>query len=124
MEIMHYLIKLLIQQRISEEQSYEAFKELLLRHAIQRPPHSLAVFSLNDVKKIDLFVQDTYFKHYSMYQYTLTVKDQLELKTKTTFELNEPTVIDLLNSAVEVPAREIDEIYQYLSQTEQQEFER
>ncbi len=124
MEIMHYLIKLLIQQRLSEEQSYEVFKELLLRHAIQRPPHSLAFFSLNDVKKIDLFVQDTYFKHFSMYQYTLTVKDQLELKTKTTFEPNEPAVIDLLNSAVEVPAREIDEIYQYLSQTEQQEFER
>ena len=56
MEIMHYLLKMLIQQRLSEEQSYEAFKELLLRHAIQRPPHSLAVFNLKDIKNIDLFV--------------------------------------------------------------------
>jgi len=56
MEIMHYLIKMLINQRLNEDQSYEAFKELLLRHSIQRPPHSLAIFNLNDVKKIDLFV--------------------------------------------------------------------
>lgn len=34
MEIMNYLLKMLIQQRLSEEQSYEAFKEVLLRHAI------------------------------------------------------------------------------------------
>jgi hypothetical protein len=34
MEIMHYLLKMQITQRLSEEQSYEAFKELLLRHAI------------------------------------------------------------------------------------------
>lgn len=33
-EIMHYLMKMLIEERLSEEKSYEAFKELLLRHAI------------------------------------------------------------------------------------------
>lgn len=59
-----------------------------------------------------------------MYEYTLTVKDQLRLVTKTVFEPNEPAAIDLLNQAVEVPAREIDEIYQYLSRNEQAEFER
>ena len=53
-----------------------------------------------------------------MYQYTLTVKDQLQLQTKPIFEPNEPAVTDLLNQAVEVPAREIEEIYQYLSQSE------
>ncbi len=63
-------------------------------------------------------MQDTYFRHYSMYQYALTVKDQLQLQTKTIFEPNEPQVTDLLNQAVEVPAREIEEIYQYLSQSE------
>jgi len=46
-----------------------------------------------------------------MYQYVLTVKDQLQLQTKPIFEPNEPTGIDLLNQAVEVPAREINEIY-------------
>jgi hypothetical protein len=82
-----------------------------LRHAIQRPPHSLAIFNLGDVKKIDLFVQDTYFKHYSMYSYVLTVKDMLQMSTKTVFETKEPTIIDSLNQGVEVPARDIDEIY-------------
>ena len=124
MEIMFYILKMLINKRLTEDESYEAFKDLLLRHAIQRPPHSLAIFNLGDVKKIDLFVQDTYFKHYSMYAYVLTVKDMLQLQTKTVFESKELTIIDSLNQGVEVAARDIDEIYQYLSPEECAEFER
>ena len=56
-------------------------------------------------------MQDTYFKHYSMYSYVLTVKDMLQMSTKTVFETKEPTIIDSLNQGVEVPARDIDEIY-------------
>ena len=59
-----------------------------------------------------------------MYYYTLTVKDQLQLQTKPIFEPNEPVVTELLNQAVDVPAREIEEIYLYLSEAEKQEFER
>ena len=46
MEIMHYVMKHLIKERPSEDASFAIFKELLLRHAIKRPPHSLAIFSL------------------------------------------------------------------------------
>ena len=56
MEVMLYLLKILIEDRPSEDQLYDHFKDLLLRHAIQRPPVSLAIFNLADVKKIDLFV--------------------------------------------------------------------
>ena len=77
LEIMHYMLKQLITSRIDEDASFEMFKTLLLRHAIQRPPHSLAIFSLQDVKDIDLFVLDTFYRHYEMYKYALTVEDQL-----------------------------------------------
>ena len=40
---------------LTEDTSYEHFKSLLLRHAVHRPPHSLAILTLEDVKKIDLF---------------------------------------------------------------------
>jgi len=90
MEVMLYTLKMLLQDRPSEDSLYESFKDLLLRHAIQRPPVSLAIFNLADVKAIDLFVQDTFFKHFDMYFYALTVKDVLQLKTVPIFENVEP----------------------------------
>lgn len=56
MEITHYLMMQLLEQRLSNEQSFKNYKELLLRHSVQRPPHSLAIFNLDDVKKIDNFI--------------------------------------------------------------------
>ena len=79
MEIMHYVMKNLIKERPTEDASFEMFKELLLRHAIKRPPHSLAIFSLTDIKKIDLFALDTLYRHFDMYTFALTVKDMLHL---------------------------------------------
>ena len=57
MEIFHYLMRQLIDQGelLSEDQSYENFKSLLLRHAVHRPPHSLAILTLDEVKLIDLY---------------------------------------------------------------------
>ena len=81
MEIMLYLLKQLVKDRVTEEESFENFKELLLRHAILRPPHSLEIFNLDDVKTINLFVLDTFFRHFDMYKYTLTSKDSLQLET-------------------------------------------
>ena len=46
------------------------------------------------------------------------------MQTKSIFETKEPTLIDSMNQGVEVPARDIDEIYQYLSPEECAEFER
>jgi len=57
MELLHYLMRQLVDQgeNLSEDQSYENFKQLLLRHAVHRPPHSLSILNLDEVKKIDLF---------------------------------------------------------------------
>ena len=57
MEILHYLMRQLVDQgeKLTEDKSYENFKELLLRHAVHRPPHSLSILTLEEVKKIDLY---------------------------------------------------------------------
>ena len=108
LEIMHYMIKQLIVSRLSEDDSFEMFKELLLRHAIQRPPHSLAVFNLQDVKDIDLYVLDTFYRHYDMYKYALTVKDQLQLKSRTVMQVRiEPKASDL-KGAKEVKVTDLE----------------
>ena len=76
LEIMLYLLKQLLADRLPEDKSFAMFKELLLRHSVQRPPHSLAIFTLDDVKVINDHVQDSFFRFYNMYLYALT-KDQL-----------------------------------------------
>ena len=83
------------------------FKELLLRHAIQRPPHSLAVFNLQDVKDIDEFALDTFYRHYDMYKYALTVKDMLHLSCGGMHKVEQPSFQEL-NNAEEVLMRDID----------------
>ena len=124
MEVMNHVLRVLICDRPSEDEMYETFKDLLLRHAIQRPPVSLAIFNLADVKAVDLFVQDTLFKHFDMYAYALTVKDVLQLKTVPVFDKVEPTQVKELSKAAEIPARDIDEIYEYLTEEEKNEFNR
>ena len=76
MEIMHYLLKQLLDNSIiTEDQSYANFKELVLRHAVYRPPHSLAIFTLEDIKKIDLYAQDTFFSQFDLYKFSLTFRE-------------------------------------------------
>ncbi len=117
MEIMHYVMKKLIQERHSEEDNFKIFKELLLRHAIKRPPHSLAIFSLTDVKKIDLFALDTFYRHFDMYKYALTVKDMLHLTTEKMMEVPKPAFCEL-NDASTIEVTQLDELQEYMSQNE------
>ena len=124
LEICLYLIKLLLTEAPDEDTMYGHFKDLLLRHAIQRPPVSLAIFSLQDVKAIDLAFQDTFFRHYSMYFYAMTVKSVLKLQTEPFFEKTAPAQVATLNEATAVHARDVDEIYEYLTEAERAEFER
>ena len=124
LEICLYLIKLLLTEAPDEDTMYGHFKDLLLRHAIQRPPVSLAIFRLQDVKAIDLAFQDTFFRHYSMYFYAMTVKSVLKLQTEPFFEKTAPAQVATLNEATAVHARDVEEIYEYLTEAERAEFER
>ena len=117
MEIMHYMMKQLIKDRPSEDASFEMFKELLLRHAIKRPPYSLAIFSLSDIKKIDLFALDTFYRHFDMYTYALTVKDMLHLTQSHMMETPKPSFAQL-DEAETMEVTQIDQLQEYMSQNE------
>ncbi|KAJ7374071.1 hypothetical protein OS493_009402 [Desmophyllum pertusum] len=53
------------------EPVFEYFKELVLCHSVKRPPYSVALFSVDQVKK--------YFRHFKMYKYAFTPKVRLDL---------------------------------------------
>lgn len=110
-------MKQLIKDRPSEDASFEMFKELLLRHAIKRPPHSLAIFSLSDIKKIDLFALDTLYRHFDMYIFALTVKDMLHLTQSKMMEAPRPSFAEL-GEAETIEVTQIDELQEYMSQNE------
>ena len=125
MEILHYLMRQMLDmgEGLTEQQSYDNFKELLLRHAIHRPPHSLALLNMEDVRKIDLFVQDSFFRHFDMYKYSLVYKDELKLSTTQTFSFYNPgkKLLGPLKSENTMPARfsEIKDLQDYFSEEEQ-----
>ncbi|KAJ3162140.1 hypothetical protein HDU86_005838 [Geranomyces michiganensis] len=62
------------------EADYQHFKDTLLRHSVHRPPFSQKVFSLAQVRAIDEYAVNTYFRHYLMYKYAFTNKLRLNLK--------------------------------------------
>jgi hypothetical protein len=109
LEIQYYLLKQVIQDRLTQEQSFKNFKELLLRHSVQRPPHSLAIFNLDDVKQINECMQEGFYRFYNWYLYTLTKKDMLVLTTEKIFTLEQPH-LERLEAGKVIPAREIEDL--------------
>ncbi|XP_078362176.1 cilia- and flagella-associated protein 119-like [Oculina patagonica] len=61
------------------EPVFEYFKELLLCHSVKRPPYSVALFSVDQVKKLTTYAVNTYFRHFKMYKYAFTPKVRLDI---------------------------------------------
>ncbi|XP_068747535.1 cilia- and flagella-associated protein 119-like isoform X1 [Montipora capricornis] len=61
------------------EPVFEFFKELLLCHSVKRPPYSIALFSVDQVKRLTTYTVNTYFRHFKMYKYAFTPKVRLDL---------------------------------------------
>lgn len=60
------------------------FKTILTRHCLHRPPYSIFVFSEEDKSIIINFALSSFFRHYSLYEYSFKPKIDLELRTKRT----------------------------------------
>lgn len=71
-----------IGERLTIERSFKFFKSLLLQHSVQRPPYSVGIFSLEDVKSTTEYMINSYYRHYKLYQYTFTKKFTLDLAPK------------------------------------------
>lgn len=59
-------------KRLTMECSFKYFKDLLLRHSVQRPPYSVGLFSFQEIKAITDYMINTYYRHYKLYQYVYT----------------------------------------------------
>jgi len=61
---------------LAPDAAFAAFKELLLRHSVQRPPYSIGVFSLQQMAAIDEHALTGLFRHYRMYRFAFTAEQR------------------------------------------------
>ncbi|CAG2242615.1 unnamed protein product [Mytilus edulis] len=61
------------------DQTFNYFKEMVLCHAVNRPPHSIELFNADEVRKITEYTVNTYFRHFKMYKYAFTPLVRLDL---------------------------------------------
>ena len=81
---------------VSLNHSFTYFKSLLVGHSVDRPPWSVQVFSLEDVKLITEYVTNTYYRHYKLYNYAFNKRQILNFnhqvahsEPSTTLQLQE-----------------------------------
>ena len=56
-------------------------KQILERHTVQLPPHSIFIFTEKEVQDIINFMLRTFFRHYSLYEYSFKPKVDIILMT-------------------------------------------
>jgi len=67
---------------LAVDKSYALFKSTLLRHSVQRPPYSVGVFTLAEIKCINDYVLNGFFRHYKLYRYVFTKEQRLTVGTQ------------------------------------------
>ena len=60
--------------------SYEWFESNLMKHCVERVPHSVQVFEDHEVGVIHDFVVETYFRQYRMYRYIFGVQARVKIQ--------------------------------------------
>ena len=70
-----------IDAKATMQQSYAIMQSYLISHSVHRPPYSAAVFAVDDVKHINDYLMDSYYRHYKLYHYAFTKRNLATIKT-------------------------------------------
>ncbi|KAK3580792.1 hypothetical protein CHS0354_025131 [Potamilus streckersoni] len=91
------------------DQTFNYFKELVLCHAVNRPPHSIELFTADHVRMITEYTVNTYFRHFKMYKYAFTplVRLDLTLSYVGIPETPPPSEADELDAGLEAEQGEV-----------------
>ena len=87
------------------DRSWEYLKSLLLAHSVQRPPHSVGIFTLAEVQLITQFALTHYYSHFKLYRYAFTLRHVKKMDIRTSWaELPPESFPSLMDGAPYVPA--------------------
>ena len=84
------------------EKSWEYLKSLLLMHAVQRPPHSVGIFTLAELHRITDFALTHYYDHFKLYRYTFTLKHVKQVDVRSSWTELPPASFPSLSEGVPV----------------------
>lgn len=68
-------------KQLPVEEGVKMLKDILSRHVLQRPPYSILIFNAAESNEIINFMLRTFFRHYSLYEYSFKPKVELVLMT-------------------------------------------
>jgi len=71
----------MVKKQLHVETGIKLLKQILERHSLQRPPQSIFIFSQKEIEGIVNFSLKTFFRHYSLYEYSFKPKVELVLMT-------------------------------------------
>ncbi|KAM3133512.1 hypothetical protein pb186bvf_014354 [Paramecium bursaria] len=71
-ELSVHVFNLSWEKRFNKEKSFEEFRQVVVRHSLYRPPHSVYIFSLQNLKEISEHFMSTFFRYYASYFFTFT----------------------------------------------------
>ena len=57
---------------MENDEAVALFKKLVLNHSVERPPYSIVVFYIDDLKEIVDYALGSFFRNFSLYKYTYT----------------------------------------------------
>jgi hypothetical protein len=83
--------------------SFQEFQGLLLTHAVERSPHTVGIFSVDDVARVVEYMLNSYFRHYSLYKYIFTKKLAVTLVQTSPHLVDVPSVPKPLAEAMIQP---------------------
>lgn len=63
------------------EDGAKLLKQIMSKHLCQRPPFTIYIFTQEEAQKIQNFMMRTFFRHYSLYEYSFKPKIELILQT-------------------------------------------
>ena len=84
----------------------------------------MAIFNLDDVNAINDYVQDSFFRFYNMYLYSLTKDQLITLRTERQSDLEEPALASLATGKQIAPREVEGDLRQFLSEAELAQIEK
>ena len=82
------------------DRSWEYLKSLLLAHSVQRPPHSVGIFTLAEVQLITEFALSHYYAHFKLFRYAFTLRHVKKVDVRTAWTELPPESFPSLDDGV------------------------
>ncbi|PFH34854.1 hypothetical protein BESB_068870 [Besnoitia besnoiti] len=70
-------------ERLSAMESFKAFRGLLLKYSVQRPPMSIKVFEIRALQTAMAYAVETFYRHYQLYVHCFVPRTYLVFRQST-----------------------------------------